>query len=67
MKKENITFSNAIIDFQESFIITPRLRYAEIYVEIGEFTAQKQPKLQQLWIGNKGTEKWEFIETVDLT
>jgi len=65
MENENTTFMNIAIS--ESFRITPCLRYAIVYVEVDNCIAEKQTKLQQLWIGDFGAEKWEFIETVDLT
>jgi hypothetical protein len=49
---------------QEFFSPSFRLRWAIRYIPI-DATSQKEEKiLQQMWIGNFGTEKWEDIEEV---
>jgi len=44
---------------------TPLIRYVKKEIEDGE-TVRKELRLQQMWRGSDGSEKWEWVEEVEL-
>lgn len=45
--------------------VTPHLRYAKKYIPIDEQTAKWELRLQQMWQGSDGSQKWEWVEVVE--
>ena len=50
------------IDLEETFEITPNLRYVEKLIPIDDKIGKRELRLQQMWQGSDGTQKWEWIE-----
>ena len=48
-----------------SYSVTPRLRYKNKDIDLGNNIGTTKPRLQQMWQGNDGSEKWEWVEYVD--
>jgi len=61
MKKETISLNQVV----EYFSKTINLRYAIKEIQISETESKNELRLQQMWQGSNGTEKWEFIEEVN--
>ena len=49
----------------ESFWITPYLRFKNKSIPIDEQIAKYELRLQQMWQGSKGSQKWEWVEEID--
>lgn len=47
-----------------AYWVTSHLRYAKKYVSIDEQTAKWELRLQQMWQGSDGSQKWEWVEVV---
>jgi len=75
MSKENENLNDAensalnIADVSGSvgcaYWVTSHLRYAKKYVPIDEQTAKWELRLQQMWQGSDGSQKWEWVEVVE--
>jgi len=63
MKKEKryITSCIPIVEYEK----TMNLRYAKKVIPIDENTGTYELRLQQMWQGSDGSEKWEWIEEVE--
>lgn len=48
-----------------AYCVTPHLRYAEKYIQIDERTAKWELRLQQMWQGSDGSQKWEWVEMAE--
>lgn len=48
-----------------AYWVTPHLRYAKKYIQIDEQTAKWELRLQQMWQGSDGSQKWEWVEIVE--
>jgi len=48
-----------------SYWITPHLRYAKKQIRVDEQTSKYELRLQQMWQGQDGTQRWEWIEEVE--
>lgn len=44
-----------------SYSATNILRYAKKYIQINEQSAKWELRLQQMWQGSDGSQKWEWI------
>ena len=47
-----------------AYWVTPNLRYAKKQIMIDEQTCKYELRLQQMWKGQDGSQKWEWIEVV---
>jgi predicted ABC-class ATPase len=47
-----------------AYWITPNLRYAKKQIMIDEQTCKYELRLQQMWQGQDGSQKWEWVEVV---
>lgn len=75
MSKENENLNEAensalnIADVSGSvccaYWVTPHLRYAKKHIQIDEQTAKWELRLQQMWQGSDGSQKWEWVEIVE--
>jgi hypothetical protein len=63
--KNEITF----LEFSEGvgiiYSVTPYLRYAKKQIIIDEQTSKYELRLQQMWQGSDGSQKWEWIPEED--
>lgn len=48
-----------------AYWVTPHLRYAKKQIRIDEQTAKYELRLQQMWQGSDGSQKWEWVEVVE--
>ena len=48
-----------------AYWVTPHLRYAKKYIPIDEQSAKYELRLQQMWQGQDGSQKWEWVEVVE--
>lgn len=48
-----------------AYSVTPRLRYAKKQIMIDEQTYKYELRLQQMWQGSDGSQKWEWVEEVE--
>ena len=48
-----------------SYWITPHLRYAKKHIPIDEQSAKWELRLQQMWQGQDGSQKWEWVEVFE--
>ncbi len=48
-----------------AYWITPYLRYAKKITPIDELTQKEELMLQQMWQGQDGSQKWEWVEVVE--
>ena len=66
MEKDKINIlNNDDLTIPCAYHITPNLRYKRIITSI-DFTTQKEElRLQQMWQGSDGSERWEFIDIVE--
>lgn len=44
------------------YLATPNLRYAKRVIVIDEQTVKHELRLQQMWQGSDGSQKWEWVE-----
>ena len=75
MNKENKNLNEAensalnIVDVSGivgcAYWVTPHLRYAKKQIRIDEQTAKYELRLQQMWQGSDGSQKWEWVEVVE--
>lgn len=75
MSKENENLNEAeksalnIADVSGSvgcvYWVTPHLRYAKKRIMIDEQTEKYELRLQQMWQGSDGSQKWEWVEVVE--
>jgi hypothetical protein len=75
MSKENENLNEAeksalnIADVSGSvgcaYWVTPHLRYAKKQIMIDEQTCKYELRLQQMWQGSDGSQKWEWVEVVE--
>lgn len=63
--KNNIVLSTVIGSVGCTYWVTPHLRYAKKQIMIDEQTCKYELRLQQMWQGQDGTQKWEWVEIVD--
>lgn len=47
------------------YSVTANLRYAKKRIIIDEQTVKYELRLQQMWQGSDGSQKWEWVEVVD--
>lgn len=48
-----------------SYWVTPHLRYVKKQIMIDEQTFKYELRLQQMWQGLDGSQKWEWVEVVE--
>lgn len=48
-----------------AYWVTPHLRYAKKRIMIDEQTCKYELRLQQMWQGQDGSQKWEWVEVVE--
>lgn len=48
-----------------AYWITPHLRYAKKHIHIDEQNAKWELRLQQMWQGQDGSQKWEWVEVFE--
>lgn len=48
-----------------SYWVTPHLRYSKKEIPIDEHTTKYELRLQQMWQGQDGSQKWEWVEYVE--
>ena len=48
-----------------AYWVTPHLRYAKKYIPIDEQSAKWELRLQQMWQGQDGSQKWEWVEVFE--
>ena len=48
-----------------AYLVTPYLRYAKKQIMIDEQTCKYELRLQQMWQGSDGSQKWEWVEVVE--
>jgi len=48
-----------------TYCVTPQLRYAKKKIIIDEQACKYELRLQQMWQGQDGSQKWEWVEVVD--
>ena len=48
-----------------AYWITPHIRYVKKITPIDELTQKEELMLQQMWQGQDGTQKWEWVEVID--
>ena len=48
-----------------SYWVTPHLRYAKKEIAIDEQTCKYELRIQQMWQGSNGTQKWEWVEEIE--
>ncbi len=48
-----------------SYWVTPHLRYAKKYIPIDEQSSKLELRLQQMWQGQDGSQKWEWVEVFE--
>lgn len=75
MSKENKNLNEAenstlnIADVSGSvgcaYWVTPHLRYTKKQIIIDEETCTYELRLQQMWQGQDGSQKWEWIEVME--
>ena len=49
----------------ESFSLTPKIRYKEKEIDLGNGTTKTEYRLQQMWQGSGGSEDWDWVEYID--
>jgi len=64
MKKDTVYIQDTILPV--SYTITMNLRYAPKEIDLGNGLSKKELRLQQMWRGSDGSEKWEWIEELTL-
>jgi len=68
-KKEDIDKALHIADVSgslgTSYWVTPHLRYAKKYIPIDEQSSKWELRLQQMWQGQDGSQKWEWVEVFE--
>ena len=47
------------------YTATKKLRYKNKDIDLGNNIGTTKPRLQQMWQGDDGSDKWEWIEYVD--
>ena len=45
--------------------ITPYLRYAKKHIPVDEQSSKCELRLQQMWQGQDGSQKWEWVEVFE--
>jgi hypothetical protein len=63
--KDNIVLANVSGSVGCAYWVTPHLRYAKKQIMIDEQTCKYELRLQQMWQGQDGTQKWEWVEVVE--
>ena len=48
-----------------AYWVTPNLRYVKKYIQIDEQSFKYELRLQQMWQGRDGSQKWEWVEVVE--
>jgi hypothetical protein len=59
--KNEITFLENSEGAGINYSVTPYLRYVKRRILIDEQTAKYELRLQQMWQGSDGSQKWEWI------
>lgn len=62
--KDNIVLVDTSTSVYCDYWVTPHLRYAKKYIQIDEQSAKWELRLQQMWQGRDGSQKWEWVEVV---
>lgn len=62
--KDNIVLADVSGSVGCAYWVTPHLRYAKKYILINEQSARWELRLQQMWQGQDGSQKWEWVEVV---
>lgn len=63
--KDNIVLAAVSGSVGCAYWVTPHLRYAKKRTMIDEQTCKDELRLQQMWQGQDGTQKWEWVEVVE--
>ncbi len=63
--KDNIVLADVSGSVGCAYWVTPHLRYAKKQIMIDEQTCKYELRLQQMWQGQDGTQKWEWVELVE--
>jgi hypothetical protein len=48
-----------------TYSITPNIRYAKKITPIDKLTQKEELMLQQMWQGQDGSQKWEWVEVFE--
>ena len=48
-----------------AYWVTPNIRYAKKITPIDELTQKEELMLQQMWQGQDGSQKWEWVEVFE--
>ncbi len=63
--KDNIVLAGVSGSVGCAYWVTPHLRYAKKRIMIDEQTCKYELRLQQMWQGQDGSQKWEWVEVVE--
>ena len=63
--KDNIVLADVSGSVGCAYWVTPHLRYAKKLIPIDEQTVKLELRLQQMWQGQDGSQKWEWVEVVE--
>ena len=62
---QNIAKPNVIGSVPCAYWVTPHLRYAKKAIRPDEQTVKYELRLQQMWQGQDGSQKWEWVEVFE--